>query len=98
MAGAAAYVVYFAIHATQVWAHQLPGDLSQTESWIRWNGVGFPVETLRVNGWLGLAPRWAAVLYLIVALAGTVSTSAPSQVTVTALTYFRLFAFMGQPF
>ncbi|MCA1563234.1 MAG: hypothetical protein LC804_24270 [Acidobacteria bacterium] len=98
IAGGLAYAVYFAIHLSQVQAHQLPTDLSHTESWLRWNGLEFIIATLKVNGWIGLAPRWVAVLYMVLALAAATLPRAPRQVVVPLLTYFVLFAFAGQPF
>lgn len=97
IAGGLAYAVYFAVHVSQVWAHQLPSDLSQTESWLRWNGVEFIMATLKVNGWIGLAPPLTA-LYMVLALAGAASPRVPRQVALPLLTYFVLFAFAGQPF
>ena len=98
IAGGVAYALYFALHVSQVWAHQLPSDLSQTESWLRWNGLEFIVATLRVNGWLGMAPRWLGGLYMILALAGTASPRVPRQIAVPLLAYVVLFTFSGQPF
>ena len=98
IAGGLAYAVYFVVHVSQVWAHQLPSDLSQTQSWLRWNGLEFIMATLKVNGWIGLAPRWTAVLYMVLALAGAASPRVPAQVALPLLTYFVLFAFAGQPF
>ena len=97
-AGGLVYTVYFVVHASQVWAHQLPGDLSHTESWLRWNSLEFILATLRLNGWLGITPRWVAVLYMILALAGAASPRVPRQVAVPLLVYFVLFAIAGQPF
>jgi hypothetical protein len=97
-AGGLAYAVYFAVHLSQVRAHQLPNDLSHAESWLRWNGLEFIIATLKVNGWIGLAPRSVAVLYMVLALAGGMSPRVPRHITVPLLTYFVLFVFAGQPF
>jgi hypothetical protein len=97
-AGALAYAAYFGVHVMQVRAHQLPGDLTQLESWIRWNGLRFTLDTVRVNGWIALAPAWAAAAYAVLALAGIASRNIPPQITGPLLGYFVLFAFVGQPF
>jgi hypothetical protein len=96
--GALAYAVYFGIHARQVLSHQLPGDLSQTDSWLKWNALAFTIDTVRVNGWLAIAPRWAAVLYIVLGVASTAARRAPLQVTAPLIAYCLLFAFAGRPF
>lgn len=98
VAGGLAYAAYFWIHATEVWAHQLPGDLPQREDWVRWNGLAFVLATVKVNGVLAARPHAVTALYAVIAIAGTVSLRAPRQVTWPLLTYFLLFVFAGQPF
>jgi hypothetical protein len=92
------YGAFFGWHATQVVAHQLPGDLAHEQSWLRWNGLQFTLETVGVNGWLGFLPRWAQVIYVTGALAGASSPSAAPQVRWSVMAYFLLFMVAGQPF
>jgi hypothetical protein len=96
--GGTAYVIYYAIHATQSWAHQQPGDLRHVESWIRWNGLTFTIATAQMNSWVRFAPHWIVAAFIVVGLAGSTSTRAPQQVRVSLLTYAALFAVAGQPF
>ena len=96
--GGLAYATYFGLHAMQVWAHQLPGDPAQLEPWVRWNGLRFILDTLRVNGWLAMVPAWVAALYMVFALAGAASPRVARQVTLPLLTYFLFFTVAGQPF
>jgi hypothetical protein len=98
MAGGAAYLLYFAVHAAQVWAHQQPGDLSHAGSWLRWNGLAFTFATMKVSGWLGSAPHAVAVLYTAAGLASVASPRAPRHVTAPVVSYLALFAVAGQPF
>jgi hypothetical protein len=98
IAGGLAYVVYFALHAIQVRTHQLPGDLSQLEPWTRWNGLRFVLDTVRVNGWIALGPRPAAVAFAALGLAGLASARLPRQVAAPLVAYLVFFVFAGQPF
>lgn len=98
VAGGLGYLAYFAIHVTRVWAHQLPGDIVQIEPWLRWNGLVFTVSTVGMNGWLGPAPFPIRVLFIVLGLAGTVSSRIPRHVSLPLLAYFLVFAFAGQPF
>jgi hypothetical protein len=98
IAGALAYAVYFGAHVMQVRAHHLPGDLSHLEPWVRWNGLRFVLDTVRVNGWVALAPSWTASAYVVLALAGIASARVPLQIAVPLVIYFALFVFVGQPF
>jgi hypothetical protein len=98
IAAGVAYAAYYALHAWQVSVHQLPGDLAHVQPWQQWNGLGFNLATVGVNGWLGFLPGWMAVLYLVSALAGTFSRGIVAQVKAGLLTYFLLFAVIGLPF
>lgn len=98
VAGGLGYAVYFALHVIQVKAHQLPGDLSQLEPWTRWNGLRFVLDTVRVNGWIALAPRPVAVAFAALGLAGVASPGLPRQVGLPLLAYLLFFACAGQPF
>lgn len=98
IAGGLAYCVYFAVHLSQVWAHQQPGDLTHLDSWVRWNGLAFTTTTVKVSGWLGGAPHALSVLYVLLGLAGLASPTIPRQVAWALTAYVVLFAFIGQPF
>jgi hypothetical protein len=98
VAGGLAYAAYFWLHATNVWAHQLPGDLAQGADWLRWNGLAFTLTTVKVNGVLARAPQAAAAIYLAIAFAAIAASSTPPQVFLPLLGYCLLFAFAGHPF
>ena len=96
--GAAVYAVYLAAHVLQVHAHGQPGDLAHVESWIRWGGPHFILSTLRWNGWLTLAPAWAAAVALVVLLAGIFDRSLSPHLRYAVGAYLAFFAVVGQPF
>lgn len=98
IAAGLAYAAYYTAHAWQVQAHQLPGDLAHTQSWLQWNGVRFTLATIGVNGWLPFLPRAAAAVYLVLALAGAASPRMAPQARYALLAYAVLFAAVGLPF
>ena len=93
-----AYAAYYGMHVWQVNAHQLAGDLAHTAPWQQWNGLQFTLATIGVNGWLSFVPHWAAMVYMVFALAGTASRALARQVRWALLVYFALFAIVGLPF
>ena len=98
IAAGLAYAAYYGIHVWQVSAHQIAGDLAHAQPWQQWNGLEFTLTTIGVNGWLSFVPRWAAVVYMVLALAGTASHRMAPQARWTLLVYFALFAIVGLPF
>jgi hypothetical protein len=98
LAGGALYLVYYGLHAAQVQAHVLPTDLAHTQGWQQWNGLRFIVATVGVNGWLGLLPRSATVLFIVSALAGVAARAIPPQIAGSLILYFVLFTCVGLPF
>jgi hypothetical protein len=98
LAGGLAYAGYFWMHATNVWAHQLAGDLAQGADWLQWNGLTFTLTTTKVNGVLARGAHAATAIYVAIGLAAIVAPRTPPQVALPVLAYCLLFAFAGQPF
>jgi hypothetical protein len=97
-AGAAGYAVYFAWHATQVAAHQIPSDMAGTGSWLTFGGVPFLLATLTKLSWFALLPVAAAPIALALLSAGLVAPGLLPQVRVPAAAYAALFLIAGHPF
>jgi len=93
-----AYAAYFGLHVWQVNAQQLPVGLAHTQPWHQWNGLRFTLATIGVNGWLAFVPRQVAVVWLVLALGGTVSRRMAPQVRYSLFAYFILFSVVGLPF
>lgn len=98
VAGGLAYAAYFWMHAANVQAHQLPGDLAQGADWLQWNGLAFTLTTVKVNGLLARGAHAASAIYVGIGLAAVVAPRTPPQVAWPLLAYCLLFAFAGQPF
>lgn len=92
------YTAYYGFHMSQVAAHQAAGDLAHSQPWQHWNGVQFTLATIGVNGWLAFVPRWAAPIYMVLAVAGAASQQMAPQVRLALLAYLVLFAVVGLPF
>jgi hypothetical protein len=95
---AVSYAAYFAVHAHQVQVHGRPGDLAHVESWIQWGGLPFILSTVRWNGWLTVAPAWAAAVALVVLLAGVFDRALSPHLRLSVAVYFALFAVAGHDF
>ncbi len=98
--GLAAYAIFFAWHATQVAAWQLPTDTAHEHGWLRFGGAPFVISTVQLNAYLLVSPQWVAALFLVAALAGVSSWRSPAgeRVGYVLALYVGLFAVVGQPF
>ncbi len=96
--GAVAYAAYYGWHFVTVSALSQPGDVAHHYSWFYGGGLPFILNTLRMNAFLLVSPRWisAAVLALLVAACASRSTDVRLRYTVGA--YLAFFVVAGQPF
>jgi hypothetical protein len=96
--GGFTYMAYFAVHASQVRAHQLPTDLAYTHSWVAIGGVPFLLSTVRWNGLLLLsAPIFTVVAFALIATA-VAAPAVPVHLRLTTCAYLTLFLFVGGEF
>lgn len=96
--GGAAYLVYYAVHATAASAAILPGDIGHAHSWVRFSGAEFVLKTVYTYGWLTLLPPPATAVAAAVGLAGAFSRAIPPQIRWSLLIYYVFFSAVGQPF
>lgn len=96
--GAIAYAVYYGWHFMSVSALYQPGDFAHHYSWFYGGGLPFILNTLRMNAFLLVSPRWisAAMLALLVAACASPSTSVRLRSSVAV--YLGFFFIAGQPF
>ena len=78
--------------------HAQPADLAHLEPWVQWGGLPFILSTLRWNGWLTVAPAWAAAVALIVLVAGMFDGRLSLHLRLTVAAYLALFAVAGHDF
>jgi hypothetical protein len=98
IAGGIAYTIYYALHVSRAAAAVQPTDWSNAESWVRWQGLPFLLETFRCYGWLLLLPSWVTSLALGAACFAMAAPSMPCQVRAASLVYACLFLMIGQSF
>jgi hypothetical protein len=98
LTGAAAYCVYYSLHAHLAYAHMQPTDLARQRSYLLSQGYPFVLSTIRVNGWLLLLPSVLTPIAPVAGLAGLAAPTAPRHVVWTVLAYAAVFCLVGQPF
>jgi hypothetical protein len=98
LAGGLAYSVYYGLHLSRIWAHQLPTDLPGQGSWIAWGGLSFLLTTVQWNGLLLLAPWGVVAAALALIVAGVLTGRSPVHLRLGAGVYLVLFLIVGQPF
>lgn len=98
LAGGAAYLVYFGVHAWVAQMAMRADDLAHAQSWIRWQGLAFVFETASWYGWSMVAPKILVPLLVAAGLTGTTAPSMPPQLRAAILCYVLTFAIVGQPF
>jgi len=98
LAGGAAYLLYFGVHAWFVQMAMRADDLAHAQSWVRWQGLPFVFETASWYGWSMVAPKILVPLLVAAGLTGTTAPSIPLQLRAAILCYVLLFAIVGQPF
>jgi len=96
--GAACYAAYFGLHAMQVLRHIAPDDRAQLNSWVAFGGLPFLAETLKTNGLLLLAPRYAVAIVAVALVAAWWDRRLPLHARVTLVLYAVLFLVVGLPF
>ena len=96
--GAVAYAVYFGWHFSEVSARLQPADLAHRDSWFYAGGLPVLSNTLRMNAFALVAPRWMAGALLGLIASGVICQRTPPHVRAGALTYVLVFLVIGQPF
>lgn len=96
--GGVGYLIYYAVHATNVIQHSQPTDVAHAESWLQFRGLSFVLQTLHSSGWLVLMPMWVTPVACVMALAATWAPSIPQNVKWCLLVYFAFFSAVGHPF
>jgi len=94
---AAAYAVFFAVHAWQVLRHIRPGDPAQPESWLYGGGLPFLMQTWRTHGIFMHLPRAAFALVVVAIVGSWWSTKIPLHVRSGVVLYSICFLFVGLP-
>ena len=96
--GAACYAVYYGLHVSQVLKHMGPADRAHLHSWVALGGLPFVAETLRANGLLLLAPRFAVAIVAAALVAAWWNSRLPLHARATLVLYGTLFLVVGLPF
>ena len=101
--GLMAFGVFLFWHSQAVASHIEPGDLAQSEGWLRLGGWTFVLKTAHLQplllGFLDTAPGIVAVLLpLAIYGFGGWRTSLGGHVGLTVLTYVLAFSIAGQAF
>jgi hypothetical protein len=95
LAGIVAFVVYLAIHARIVTAHQMPTDLSDP-SWLRLAGWPFVSACSSWMFW-ALIPYWLGAALSVFGLFGLLM-SRDLRLVAPVLVYMAAFCIVGKPF
>lgn len=100
--GIGLFVVYYLWHLGRIyeqWALSGITGGAGVSQWLRLGGLGFVLRTLRMNGWLFLAPAWLLWLYLALAAYGLgQARNTTVQAAGWAVACFVLaFAVVGRP-
>jgi hypothetical protein len=96
--GASAYAAYYASHVTQVWAHQLVADPSNSSSWLVFGGLPFLLATIQWLGWLFVLPKPFLALTLVLIVGALVNARADLHLRATSAAYVAFFLIAGHPF
>jgi hypothetical protein len=96
--GAACYAVFYGMHVSQVLNHMRPDDGAHRQSWIAFGGLPFAAETLRTNGLLLLAPRFAVAIVAATLVAAWWNRRLPLHARAMLVMYCGLFLVVGMPF
>jgi hypothetical protein len=93
-----AYVVYYGVHLTRIWAHKLPTDLSSDGSWLAFGGLTFLLSTVQWNAFLIFSPWMFVALTFSLITAGVLAEKAPPHLRLTSAAYALMFLAIGQSF
>jgi hypothetical protein len=96
--GGLAYIGYYLLHAHAVSAAIIPTDWSWPDSWVRFLGWPFVLQTAWVAGWTLFLPYAVTPIMAVLALAGAFARSMPQQLRWPLVAYALLFCVVGQPF
>ena len=96
--GGVCYTVYYGLHAAQVLKHVRLDDSAHAHSWLAFGGLPFVAETLRSNGLLLLAPRFAVAIVAVGLVAAWWNSRLPLHARATLAMYGALFLAVGLPF
>lgn len=98
-AGITAYLLAYAVHATNVLAHQRPSDLAFADSWLRWGGLPFLLETMQqCNSVLLHRPNILSVVALVMASAALTTQKLPVHAKGIVAIYSVFFLAVGYRF
>lgn len=98
--GMGAYALYFAWHASTVFALIGTDDLAHRQDWIQLAGAPFVIAACQMNCLLLLLPQWVTAIYLPLAMLGFVGWRSrfAERAGLVAAAYLVAFALVGQPF
>jgi hypothetical protein len=98
--GLAAWGLFFALHAWQVYRWMPPDAKAHTHSWIQCGGLGFIIATTQMNAFLIALPQWVTAIYLVAALVGLAGWDTPLGVRIglTTCVVLAVLALVGQGF
>jgi hypothetical protein len=100
LAGAGAWVLYFALHYAAVVAHMPPtAEAIAGRSWLHFGGLHFLLITSRV-GLLLAFPLTVTAVYLLLAVLGVLAPTGPAstRLAATVAVYLLSFTVVGLPF
>lgn len=98
LAGVAAFVIAYALHAAAILARLGPDDLAYAEGWLQFGGLGFLVRAAQFNGLFALAPAWLAALLLPLGLLGALAALPNLRAVIVLVLFVAGFAIIGKPF
>src|SRR5262245_34676385 len=101
--GILAFLLFFGWHSRQVLAHLTAEEIAASRGvlpWIRFGGLAFVLQTVRMNAILFYMPGWIAYLFLAAALFGLAHIRGEfgRLFAVTTVLYLATFAVVGQEF
>jgi hypothetical protein len=98
---AGAFVAFCALYSVHVslTAHALTAQDTASPGWVRFGGIPFTVETLRVNPVLLFLPRWVAAICGALALIGLAGARDPwlNRIGLVVGGYLVAFMIVGRP-
>jgi hypothetical protein len=98
MVGAIAYVVYLAIHASLTATAIQSGPNLPAQSWLRFLGWPFVLQTVWVSGWTVVLPYAATPIAGVLGLSGLAAASIAPQLGWSVFLFTLTFFMVGQEF
>jgi hypothetical protein len=98
--GLGLYAALTAYHVAQVRAHMPSEEINEPSSWLCWGGIGFVLDTVRMNQLLMLTHMSVRAFYLPIAFIGLLAWRGETgfRMLFTCLGYNAAFFAVGQPF